>query len=46
MILPNFSDNLNTILFADDSTCYLSDPNPHNLISCLNTDIRKSPNGA
>ena len=39
--LPNVSENLNTILFADDSTFYLSGPNPHNLLTSLNTDIQK-----
>ncbi len=39
--LPNVSDNLIAILFADDSTFYLSGPNPHNLLASLNTNIKK-----
>ena len=39
--LPNISQLLNTILFADDTTLYLSEKNNSDAVQCLNYELRK-----
>ena len=37
--LPNISDILNSILFADDANLYLHGPDPHQLILTANVEL-------